>query len=100
MKTITLAKQQSGAVLVIALVVLLVMSVVAISSKVNTALQQKMATSQQQRTIANLAAEAGLRAGENFLTTQVKSTQSIAQFSGAGNKGLYANYRLLGVINN
>ena len=93
-----LRHQQQGATLIVALIVLLVMTLLAVGTQESAALQQKMSTAYQQRTVAKYAAEAALSAAENYLATTVKSTPKLAQFNGA-TKGLYSSYAYSGEIN-
>lgn len=60
---------QQGVALVVSLVMLLVMSLLAVSSMNTTVLEEKMAGNYKDRNMAFQAAEAGLRAGESFLRT-------------------------------
>lgn len=90
-------KKQDGAVLVVAMVILIVMTIIGVSSRVSSSLQQKMSTAYQQRILAGYAAEAALRTAEAWLTTNVRSTGNISNFS-SNNAGLYSNYTLPGEI--
>ena len=89
--------RQQGAILVVALVILLLMTMVGLTSSVNTVLQQKMSIAYQQRGMSSLAAEAALRTAEAYLTANITRTQNLSNFSG-GTLGLYANYTVLGVF--
>jgi len=62
------AKQQ-GMVLLVALVMLLLITMIGISSMHNATLQEKMASSVQTRNTTFQAAEAALRVGENAVAT-------------------------------
>jgi len=68
---------QRGAVLAISLMILLVMTIIGVASMGSTTLQEKMANNNKQRQIAFQAAEAALRAGEVFLTTNVGSISDL-----------------------
>ena len=57
-------KSQSGAVLVISLVMLLLLTLIGITSVQTTSLEEKMAGNMRDQNIAFQSAEAGLRAGE------------------------------------
>ena len=83
--------RQQGAVLIVSMVILLVMTVLGVSSRVSSDLQQKMSTAYQQRSIAGYAAEAALRSAELWLSQNVLRTQDLAQFQN-GALGLYSNY--------
>lgn len=91
-------RNQEGAILVVAMVILLVMTVLGVGSRVNTILQQKMSIAYQQKNVASLAAEAGLRAAETFMTNNVRATTDLSIFDN-GTVGLYANWNLVGQIN-
>lgn len=58
--------KQSGAVLIVALVLLLTMTVLSVGSMSTATLEQKMTTNMRDRNIAFQAAEAALREGERF----------------------------------
>ncbi|WP_455922116.1 pilus assembly PilX family protein [Pseudomonas putida] len=73
------AAGQNGMVLVVALVMLLLITMIGISSMQNATLQEKMAGSVQTRTTTFEAAEMALRAGESAVSA---STYSLAQCSG------------------
>lgn len=64
-------KQQKGAVLVVALILLLVLTLVGVAGMQDTTLQEKMAGNMQDRNLAFQAAEAALRAGEVELQAAV-----------------------------
>jgi len=87
--------RQQGAILVVALVILLLMTMVGLTSSVNTVLQQKMSIAYQQRGMSSLAAETALRTAEAYLTANITRTPNLSNFSG-GTLGLYANYTVLG----
>lgn len=63
----SLKSQQSGAVLVVSLLLLLVMTVLALGASQSTRMQERMAGNARDIDIAFQAAEAGLRAGERFI---------------------------------
>lgn len=60
-------KSQHGAVLPIALIMLLIISLLAVSGMSDTALQERMVGSMRDREIAFQAAEAALRTGEQWI---------------------------------
>lgn len=62
-----ITRQQNGAVLVISLLLLLVLTIMAVSSTRSTVLEERMTGNYQDASIALQAAEAALRAGEQFL---------------------------------
>jgi type IV pilus assembly protein PilX len=92
-------KREQGAILIVAMVILLVMTVLGIGSRVNTIMQQKMSVAYQQKGVAHLAAEAALRAAETFLTNNVSATTNLALFNNAA-IGLYSNWTMTGQIDN
>ncbi|MFT7413442.1 MAG: type IV pilus assembly protein PilX [Methylophagaceae bacterium] len=61
--------KQQGVALVISLIMLLLMTLLAISSMNTTILEEKMAGNYKDRNMAFQAAEAGVRAGETYLRT-------------------------------
>jgi len=82
---LTLTKySQQGVALVVSLVMLLVMSLLAVSSMNTTVLEEKMAGNYKDRNMAFQSAEAALRAGENYLRT----TAVLPVFDGS-TAGLY-----------
>ena len=64
---------QTGAVLVVALLFLLVMTLLGVASMRGTALQERMAGNQRDRNLALQAAETALRAGEEWLDTETNA---------------------------
>ncbi|MCQ8105217.1 PilX N-terminal domain-containing pilus assembly protein [Methylomonas sp. SURF-2] len=76
-------KYQSGAVLVVSLVMLLLLSIISVAGMQTTTLEEKMTGNQRDRNLAFQAAESAIRAGENFLTQATLPTFN-------GNNGLYA----------
>lgn len=89
---------QRGAILIVVLVILMVMTMIGLTSSSNMLSQQQMSVAYQQRSMASVAAEAGLRAAETYLSNNITSTPRLANFSG-NTLGLYANYTMLGAIN-
>lgn len=63
------AKQQKGAVLVISLIVLLLMTLIGTGGLQATSLEEKMAGNMRDRNLAFQAAESALKAGETYLGT-------------------------------
>ncbi len=64
-----IARKQRGAVLIVALVMLLVLTLLGVSGMENTLLQEKMTGGIQDREIAFQSAEAALRDGESQIKT-------------------------------
>jgi len=60
-------RKERGAVLIVSLLLLLVMTVLALGASQSTRLQERMAGSMRSQDLAFQAAEAGLRAGERWL---------------------------------
>ena len=60
-------EQQRGAVLVVSLLLLLVMTILAMAGSQSTRMQERMASSTRSQDLAFQAAEAGLRAGERYI---------------------------------
>lgn len=75
-------KAQGGAVLVIALIMLLAMTLIGVTGLSSTTMQERMAGNLREINIAFQAAEAALREGENFLTAA-----TLPDFNGSN--GLY-----------
>jgi len=86
-------KKQSGAVLVVGLVMVLVLSVVVIVSSKTTILQQKMTSNLRDKELAFQSAETALRAGEHFLDDSTETALKAIVFDGttAG----YHNYNIV-----
>jgi len=81
-------RQQNGAVLVVALIILLVMSMIGLSNMQSATMQERMAANSRQKTVSQQAAESALRSAEDWLAQEVVSSQSLDQFDGSG--GLFA----------
>jgi type IV pilus assembly protein PilX len=60
-------KHQSGAILIIALIMLLLLTIIGVTSMQTTTLEEKMAGNMHEYHLAFQAAEAALREGEEFL---------------------------------
>lgn len=78
--------KQSGAVLLVALVMLMVLTVVGLSSMRNTSLEEKMAGNMRDKGLSFQAAEATLRMAEKYIEDNIISTQA---FDTDGSDGLY-----------
>ena len=78
--------KQSGMVLFISLVLLLVLTILAVSVVQTTGLEERMARNAHDRALAFQSAESALRDGERYLETVV----SLAPFDAAGTNGLWA----------
>lgn len=83
----TSLNKQSGVVLMVSLIMLLLLSVIGVTGSQTTVLEEKMAGNDRDRNIAFQAAEAALRGGEQMI-----ETLTIADFdSGTDNDGLFDN---------
>ncbi len=69
--SILTGRSQSGAVLVVSLLILMIMSIIGISSMQNTLLEERMAGNLKDQNMALEAAEAALRDGEAYIGTIV-----------------------------
>ena len=72
-----LPKKQSGAVLLVALIMLLVLTLLGVASIDSSGMQTRMANNQRDRIIAMQAAEAGLLAAETYLENMHFSSENI-----------------------
>jgi len=79
-------KQQSGAVLAIGLIMLLLMTLIGLTGTRVTGLEERMAGNNNDRNLAFQAAESALRAGEAYLA----NTSPLPSFNNCTN-GLYPN---------
>ena len=77
---------QRGATLVIALIILLVMTIIGVTSMKSSTLQERMAGNARQKTVAKNAALTALREAEIWLTTNVDQPEDINAFTGVGGK--------------
>lgn len=62
-------KEQRGAVLIVSMLLLLIMTILGLSMSQTTTLQERMAGNARDASAAFEGAEAGLRAGENYLNS-------------------------------
>lgn len=76
------ADRQGGAALVVALVVLLVMSVIGVTSVSNSTVQQRMAFNLRQQQLAENAAEHALREAERYIADAIVSPDALDDFYG------------------
>ena len=79
---------QRGAVLLVSLMILLIMTVLGIAGMSSTTMEEKMAANNQQQQQAYQAAETALRDAEAWLTTNVTKLGDLTQFDGSN--GLYS----------
>lgn len=90
--TLCTGRHQRGAVLVLSLLILLVMTVLGIASMGTTTLQERMANNNRQQQVAFQAAEAALRSAETYLATTITNVAALnVNFNNATPvAGLYA----------
>ena len=79
----TSLKQQSGVVLVISLIMLLLLTLIAISGSQVTGLEEKMASNSRDQNLAFQAAESALRAAEKEIEALESVTKLNTQFNGS-----------------
>ncbi len=72
-------KKQSGMVLIVSLVILVMLTLIGLTGTQVTTLEEKMAFNSREHNLAFQAAEAALRAGEN----QIEAIAAIAAFDGS-----------------
>jgi len=82
---------QSGAVLFVGLMMLLVMSLIAITGMQGATLEERMAGNSRDSMVALQAAEAALQAGEAFLDPATGNNLNLSAFDSNGDDGLYDN---------
>ncbi len=80
--------KQKGAVLFVGLIMLLIMSLIAITSMQGATLEMRMASNTKDSLVALQTAEAALRSGENLLAS---GAVNLADFDTNGADGLYNN---------
>lgn len=79
----SLQTRQSGAILFVSLILLLVLTLIGVTAMKTTTLQEKMASSHRQRAIAMQAAEAAVRQAEVWLVNNVTKISDLARFDGS-----------------
>jgi type IV pilus assembly protein PilX len=86
------AVRQKGAVLVVGLLILLVMTVLGVAAMGSTTLQERMANNNRQQQVAFQATEVALRAAETYLSNSISSVTALnTNFNSAAPvAGLYA----------
>ena len=85
--------RQRGAVLVVGLLLLLIMTILGLASMGDTILQERMAANKRQTHLAIESAEAALRDAENWLVSQAPVTSVFLQrfiSAAAGDEHLYS----------
>lgn len=63
-------KNQQGAVLIVSLIMLLIMTLIGVSSMQTSTLQERMAANDKQKFLSQLAAESALKQAEDYLEAQ------------------------------
>lgn len=81
-------REQKGATLIVALIILLVMTIIGISSMKSSTLQERMAGNARQKTIAKNAALTAMREAELWLQANVQSPEALSTFNGSS--GLFS----------
>lgn len=81
-------RHERGATLIFALIILLVMTIVGVSTMQSSTLQERMSSNVRQKNLARNAAEVALKTAEKWLLDNVKSSEDLSAFS--GKKGLYS----------
>jgi type IV pilus assembly protein PilX len=94
--TVPAFKTQHGAALIIAMILLLVMSLLAVASLRGTIMQERMSSNAYDQDLAFQSAEAGLRVGERLAENWVNAGGNLADLAGcqapnAAAEGLYQN---------
>jgi len=80
-------KQQHGAVLVMSLLMLFVLTLIGVSSISTTTMEEKMSGNSRNRHLALQAAETAISDAERFIKDNVNNP--VAQFTNLGTNGLY-----------
>lgn len=91
-QNLTFSRSQTGATLIVALVILGVMTILAVSTMKSSTLQERMANNSRQKLIADNAAESALREAEQWLFSEVNSVNRISDhFFSTPTQGCYAD---------
>lgn len=90
-------KKQQGAVLIIALIMLLILTILGVAVLDSSVLEERMAGNYIERNRAFQSAEAGLRAGERWIAAQVE--QPIARVGFANDRVAQLNTVIAGTAN-
>lgn len=73
MKTLSLNKNQGGAILIVALIMLLLLTVIGLSSIRGTTLQERMAGNSRDESLAFQASETAMRQAESVIRAQTRA---------------------------
>jgi type IV pilus assembly protein PilX len=84
------SRNQDGAVLIIGLLILLVLTILGITNMSTTSMQERMAGNDRDRQIAFQSAEAALRAAEEFVQNSTYAALAAGNFTAACTNGLCA----------
>lgn len=80
-------KKNQGSVLIISLLILLVLTMLGVTALDTTVMEERMSSNTRQRNLALQAAEAALKAGEQWLSNNAANVMSpvhLSKFSGTG----------------
>ncbi|VUD47060.1 hypothetical protein TDB9533_00949 [Thalassocella blandensis] len=95
---ISAVKNQAGATLVVALVILAVMTILGVSTMNSSTLQERMANNARQKLIADSAAESALREAEEWLFNEITNRASITNhFLVTPTQGCYSDRTISGL---
>ncbi|CDM41973.1 type IV pilus assembly protein PilX [Ectopseudomonas oleovorans] len=84
-------RKQDGAILIVALIMLLLVTIIGLASMRGTSLQERMAGNLRDQELALQAAEAALRRGEARVTTKFEAN-TLSTLSVADENGSYASF--------
>jgi type IV pilus assembly protein PilX len=82
-------KSQSGVVLIVCLLMLMLLTMLSVQAMQSTGLEEKMAGNMRDRNLAFQAAESALKAGESFLGGKTKAQLDALVFDCVGTDGLF-----------
>lgn len=85
-----MGNKQRGAVLVVGLLILLVLTIIGITGMTSTSMQERMSGNDRSRQIAFQSAEAALRSGEEFVRSSTYVVLDLADFVSGCANGLCA----------
>lgn len=87
--------KQSGVVLIVSLIMLLLLTLIGLSGMQETALEEKMASNSRDQNIAFQAAEAALREGEAFIEASASANKSNFTTNPVNANGLHLETEVL-----
>ncbi|TBU92954.1 pilus assembly PilX family protein [Phytopseudomonas dryadis] len=85
------AKSQRGAILIVALIMLLLVTIIGLASMRGTSLQERMAGNLRDQELALQAAEAALRKGETLVTSKFEAN-TLGTLALADETGTYSTF--------